>query len=144
MSQINPYYTFKVLKLLPGACAIPLSEEEKQGKSEEELFTDGVKVEMIDAAGKKHWLILHRETFPICGLQPDEKPVKKGSTGFLGITSAENCCIDLAEFEKLERRQNGVRPNVPADKETEGLPREETRRSETGDSNKNDTGGPDD
>lgn len=126
MSQINPYYEFRVIKFMPRACPIPIPEEEKQGKDESELFTDGVKVEMVDAVGKKHWLVLHRETFPVCGIQPDERPVKKGSTGFLGITCADDHCIDLSVFEKLERGTESGRLSEQPDKAAAEIQRKET------------------
>ena len=103
MSQINPYYEFKVLQLLPRACAIPLTEAEKVGKSKEELFTDGIQIMLTDAVGKKHRMVIHRAAFPISGGNPDETVIKRGTTGFINIEATGNLCVNLSDFEPKKR-----------------------------------------
>lgn len=101
MSQINPYYEFKVLQLLPRACPIPLSEEEKQGKSEEALFTDGVAIMLTDAIGKKHRVVIHRAAFPLSGHDPSGEPIKKGTKGQLTIEVVGGLYVNLDDFKAV-------------------------------------------
>lgn len=99
MSQINPYYEFTVLKLLPKACPIPVPDDDQINKPVEVIHTDGVLIELTDAMGEKCRLTIHRTTFPIFDSIPDMITLKPGSTGFLSIESTGNLCINLNDFE---------------------------------------------
>ena len=100
MSQINPFYQYRVLKLLPRACPIPVAEADKAGKPDEELFTDGVLIELTDAAGKNHNLTIHRAVFPLGKGKDEQSKVQPGATGYLYISSEGEAWIDISDFHK--------------------------------------------